>query len=56
LRQTDPAPAPPPASVTYPPEHLNLTLPPEDFFALWTNADSNVPVLRQARAEYKNLR
>jgi len=28
----------------------------EDFFALWKDADSDVPILRQARAEYENLR
>lgn len=28
----------------------------EKFFALWNNADPNLPVLRQARAEYAKLR
>jgi tetratricopeptide (TPR) repeat protein len=27
----------------------------QDFFALWRDADSEIPVLRQARAEYANL-
>jgi len=27
----------------------------QDFLALWNNADSNVPVLQQARAEYSKL-
>jgi hypothetical protein len=28
----------------------------EDFFALWKDADSDVPILRQARAEYERMR
>jgi hypothetical protein len=28
----------------------------EDLFALWRNADPDVPVVRQARAEYARLR
>ena len=28
----------------------------EKFFGLWKSADSNLPVLRQARAEYAKLR
>lgn len=28
----------------------------EDFFALWKEADSDVPILRQAKAEYEHLR
>jgi hypothetical protein len=27
----------------------------QDFFALWKNADPDVPVLKQAKAEYANL-
>jgi DNA-binding winged helix-turn-helix (wHTH) protein/tetratricopeptide (TPR) repeat protein len=27
----------------------------QDFFALWKDADSDIPMLRQARAEYSNL-
>jgi hypothetical protein len=27
----------------------------EDFFALWSNADRNLPVLTQAKAEYARL-
>jgi hypothetical protein len=27
----------------------------QDFFALWKEADPNVPVLQQARAEYAKL-
>jgi len=27
----------------------------QDFFALWKNADPEVPLLKQANAEYKNL-
>jgi hypothetical protein len=27
----------------------------QDFFALWKEADPNVPVLQQARAEYATL-
>jgi tetratricopeptide (TPR) repeat protein len=28
----------------------------QDFFALWKNADVDIPVLKQAKAEYKNLK
>jgi hypothetical protein len=28
----------------------------QDFFALWKDADSDVPVLQQAKAEYEKLR
>jgi hypothetical protein len=28
----------------------------EEFFALWNRADSDIPVLKQARAEFGNLR
>jgi hypothetical protein len=27
----------------------------QDFFALWKDADSDVPILKQARAEYAKL-
>lgn len=27
----------------------------EDFFALWEGADSDIPILKQARTEYANL-
>jgi hypothetical protein len=27
----------------------------EDFLALWKNADPNVPIYRQAKAEYASL-
>ena len=27
----------------------------QDFFALWKNADSDIPVLKQAQAEYAKL-
>ena len=27
----------------------------DDFLATWSDADSNIPVLRQAKAEYKKL-
>jgi hypothetical protein len=27
----------------------------EDFFSLWKGADSEIPILKQARAEYMNL-
>jgi len=27
----------------------------QDFFALWKSADPDVPILKQANAEYKNL-
>jgi hypothetical protein len=27
----------------------------QDFFANWKNADSDIPVLRQAKAEYAKL-
>ena len=27
----------------------------QDFFALWKNADPDIPLLKQAQAEYKNL-
>lgn len=27
----------------------------DDFFTMWKAADSNIPILRQARAEYKKL-
>jgi hypothetical protein len=26
-----------------------------DFFSTWKNADSDIPILRQAKAEYKKL-
>jgi len=28
----------------------------EDFFALWKDADSDIPILKQAKAEYARLR
>ena len=28
----------------------------QDFFALWNDADSDIPILKQAKAEYANLR
>jgi hypothetical protein len=28
----------------------------EDFFALWKDADPDIPILRQAKAEYAKLR
>jgi hypothetical protein len=27
----------------------------KDFFALWNNADSDIPILKQAKAEYAKL-
>ncbi len=27
----------------------------QDFFALWKNADSDIPILQQAKAEYAKL-
>ena len=27
----------------------------QDFFALWKNADPNIPILQQAKAEYAKL-
>ncbi len=27
----------------------------QDFFALWKDADSDIPILKEAKAEYTNL-
>jgi eukaryotic-like serine/threonine-protein kinase len=37
-------------------EHARSRKAYEDFFALWSNADSDIPVLLEARLEYENLK
>jgi hypothetical protein len=38
--------------------HAHLAVPPsyQDFFALWKDADADIPILLEAKREYEKLK